>query len=109
VSAAAPRRALITGISGQDGSYLAELLCAEGLELHGIVREHADGDSPNLDAVRGALTLHDGDLLERGTLRAIVAATAPDEIYHLAAPAFVPDSWHAAADTLQGIATSPGS
>ena len=72
------RRALITGISGQDGSYLAELLHAEGLELHGVVREHADGDSPNLDAVRGALTLHDGDLLERGTLRSIIAATAPD-------------------------------
>jgi len=105
VSTAEPRRALITGISGQDGSYLAELLHAEGLELHGVVREHADGDSPNLDAVRAALTLHDGDLLEPGTLRAIVAATAPDEIYHLAAPTFVPDSWDAAAETMQGIAT----
>jgi GDPmannose 4,6-dehydratase len=105
VSATAPRRALITGISGQDGSYLAELLSADGLELHGIVREHADGDSRNLDAVRGSLTLHDGDLLEPGTLRAIIAATAPDDIYHLAAPAFVPDSWLAAADTLQGIAS----
>ncbi|MGD1049983.1 MAG: GDP-mannose 4,6-dehydratase [Solirubrobacteraceae bacterium] len=108
MSSPQPRRALITGISGQDGSYLAELLHAEGLELHGVVREHADGDSPNLDAVRGALTLHDGDLLERGTLRAIIAATAPDEIYHLAAPAFVPDSWSAAADTLAGIATLTG-
>jgi len=105
VSSVPRRRALITGISGQDGSYLAELLAAEGLELHGVVRERADGDSPNLDAVRGALTLHDGDLLERGTLRAIVAATEPQEIYHLAAPAFVPDSWAAVADTLAGIAT----
>jgi GDPmannose 4,6-dehydratase len=108
VSTAQPRRALITGISGQDGSYLAELLQAEGLELHGVVREHSDGDSANLDAVRAALTLHDGDLLERGTLAAIVAATAPDEIYHLAAPAFVPDSWVAAADTLAAIATLTG-
>jgi len=108
VSAPAPRRALITGVSGQDGSYLAELLCAEGLELHGIVREHADGDSPNLDAVRDSLTLHDGDLLTRGTLAAVIAAVSPDEIYHLAAPAFVPDSWHAAADTLHGIVTVTG-
>jgi GDPmannose 4,6-dehydratase len=108
VTAATPRRALITGVSGQDGSYLAELLSAEGLELHGIVREHADGDSPNLDAVRSSLTLHDGDLLERGTLRAVIAAVSPDEIYHLAAPAFVPDSWAATADTLQAIATVSG-
>jgi GDPmannose 4,6-dehydratase len=108
VSSPAPRRALITGVSGQDGSYLAELLNVEGLELHGIVREHADGDSPNLDAVRDSLTLHDGDLLVRGTLAAVIAAVSPDEIYHLAAPAFVPDSWRAAADTLHGIATVTG-
>jgi GDPmannose 4,6-dehydratase len=105
VSAVTSQRALITGVSGQDGSYLAELLSDEGLELHGVVREHADGDSPNLEKVRGVLTLHDGDLQLRGTLRAIIAETAPDEIYHLAAPAFVPDSWLAAADTLAGIAT----
>ncbi len=108
MSAATPRRALITGISGQDGSYLAELLCAEGLEVHGIVRDRADADTPNLDAVRGALALHEGDLVERGRLRAIVAAISPQEIYHLAAPAFVPDSWLAAADTLAAIATLSG-
>jgi GDPmannose 4,6-dehydratase len=102
------QRALITGVSGQDGSYLAELLLDEGLELHGIVREHADGDSPNLANVSGSLALHDGDLLERGTLRSIIAETSPDEIYHLAAPAFVPDSWEAVAGTLQGIATLTG-
>jgi GDPmannose 4,6-dehydratase len=99
------RRALITGISGQDGSYLAELLCEQGLEVHGTVREAADGDRPNLERVRGALQLHAGDLLERGTLRAIVAATAPDQIYHLASPAFVPHSWSAVADTLEGAST----
>ena len=102
------RRALITGISGQDGSYLAELLCAEGLEVHGTLREAADAATPNLDAVRGSLHLHEGDLLERGTLRAIVEATAPDEIYHLAAPTFVPDSWLALGDTLHGIAALTG-
>jgi GDPmannose 4,6-dehydratase len=108
VSAAAGRRALITGISGQDGSYLAELLHAEGLEVHGIVRKDTDGDSPNLDAVRGSLTLHRGDLLVTGSLREVIAATRPDEIYHLAAAAFVPDSWVAVAATLQGIATVTG-
>jgi GDPmannose 4,6-dehydratase len=108
VSSASPRRALITGISGQDGSYLAELLLAEGVELHGIVREPADAQSPNLEAVRSSLTLHGGDLLERGTLGAVIAAISPQEIYHLAAPAFVPDSWTAVAETLQGIATVSG-
>ena len=108
MSAATPQRALITGISGQDGSYLAELLRDEGIELHGIVRARADGDSPNLDAVRGSLTLHESDLLERGALRAVIAATKPDEIYHLAAPAFVPDSWAATADTMALIATLTG-
>ncbi len=96
-------RALITGVSGQDGSYLAELLAAEGIELHGVVRVRSDGDTPNLDGVRGALTLHEADLRRRGSLRAVVAATAPDEIYHLAAPAFVPDSWLAPADTIAAI------
>ena len=99
------RRALITGVSGQDGSYLAELLCEEGVEVHGTVREPTDRDSANLERVAGALHFHAGDLLERGTLRAIVADTAPDEIYHLASPAFVPHSWTAVADTLDGAAT----
>src|ERR1019366_8854348 len=84
VSAATPQRALITGISGQDGSYLAELLRDEGIELHGIVRARADGDSPNLDAVRGSLTLHESDLLERGALRAVVATSR--EIFGADAP-----------------------
>jgi len=99
------RRALITGVSGQDGSYLAELLCDEGLEVHGTVREPADSERPTLERVRGALSFHTGDLLERGTLGAIVAATVPDEIYHLASPAFVPHSWTAVADTMEGAAT----
>ena len=108
MSAATPQRVLITGVAGQDGSYLAELLAAEGVELHGIGRRSAGGDSPNLDAVRGSLTLHAADLRERGTLRAVIASAEPDEIYHLAAPTFVPDSWVAAAETMQSIATLTG-
>ncbi len=108
MSAAPPRRALITGVSGQDGSYLAELLCAEGLEVHGVLREAADRETPNLAAVRDSLILHRGDLLVRGTLAAVIAAVAPDEIYHLAAPAFVPDSWLAFADTMHAVVGSSG-
>jgi len=103
-----PRRALITGVCGQDGSYLAERLHADGVELHGIVRRADDRDARNLDGVRDALTFHHGDLLEQGTFRAVIEATRPDEIYHLAAPAFVPDSWTAIADTMQSIATVTG-
>ncbi len=108
MSAATAQRVLITGISGQDGSYLAELLCAEGREVHGTVRRAADRDAANLEAVRDSVTLHQGDLLEPGTLRAVIDATKPDEIYHLAAPAFVPDSWRLAAETMQAIATLTG-
>jgi len=85
VSRAAPR-ALITGITGQDGFYLAELLLAEGVEVHGVVR------TPGRGGPDGA-TLHVADVTTPGALAEIVAALAPDEIHHLAAPTFVPDSW----------------
>jgi GDPmannose 4,6-dehydratase len=96
-------RALITGIAGQDGSYLAELLCAEGIEVHGIVRDAATAATPNLDAVRGSVSLKVADLAEPGALAAIVETTRPDEIYHLGAPAFVPDSWSALALSMRAI------
>jgi len=108
VSGATAGRALITGVAGQDGSYLAELLCAEGLDVHGLVRDDAGAASPNLDAVRGAVTLHRGDLSREGTLRELLAATAPAEIYHLAAPAFVPHSWSTLATTMRAIAALAG-
>ena len=98
------RRALITGIAGQDGSYLAELLCAEGLEVHGTLRVAADAATPNLDAVRERLHLHEGDLLVAGALATLVAEIQPDEVYHLAAPAFVPHSWRALGNTMRGVA-----
>ncbi len=91
-----PRRALITGITGQDGSYLAELLLSKGYEVHGIVRrtssfatgriEHLhkgyDGDHPNLK-------LHYGDLGDSGSLRRVLAQVMPDEVYNLAAQSHV--------------------
>ena len=85
MSAGAPR-ALITGITGQDGSYLAELLAAEGVEVHGVARTAREGRPDGV-------TLHVADVTTPGALAAIVAAIAPDEIHHLAAPTFVPDSW----------------
>jgi GDPmannose 4,6-dehydratase len=107
VSVPRDRRALITGIAGQDGSYLAEALRADGLEVHGVLRDDRAA-TPNLDAVRGSIRLHVADLLEPGALSAIVEATRPQEIYHLAAPTFVPDSWSALAITLQAIAVLTG-
>jgi GDPmannose 4,6-dehydratase len=100
---ASPPRALITGIAGQDGSYLAELLCAEGTAVHGAIRGPLDRDLPNLAGVRGAVVLHEVDLDLPGSIARLVAEVVPDEIYHLAAPAFVPTSWSEPAATLRSI------
>ena len=89
-------RALITGITGQDGSYLAELLLEHGYEVVGMVRSPCERS----DGVR---TVH-GDLADAASLRAAVLETAPDELYHLAAPTFVPASWKDPAGTLALVA-----
>jgi GDPmannose 4,6-dehydratase len=99
-----PRRALITGIAGQDGSYLAELLVAEGCEVTGLVRPPADRELPNLAAVRDRVALLEGDLLAPRSLHAAMRAARPDELYHLAAPTFVPASWDDPTDTVAAIA-----
>jgi GDPmannose 4,6-dehydratase len=87
------RRALITGIAGQDGSYLAELLVGEGYEVVGVVRGGTGRPLPNLAAVRDDVALVEGDLLDPATLWRAVEVVRPDELYHLAAPTFVPASW----------------
>ena len=88
-----PRRALITGITGQDGSYLAELLLAKGYEVHGIIRRVALEDPANrlsrLQAVRDRIVLHAASLESYASIYQVVAAIAPDECYHLAAQSFV--------------------
>jgi GDPmannose 4,6-dehydratase len=101
------RRALITGIAGQDGSYLSEMLLERGDEVSGFDRAEAFA-SPNLDGVHGAFAELPGDLLDPGSIRAAVAAARPDEIYHLAAPTFVPDSWEDPTQTLAAIAGATG-
>jgi GDPmannose 4,6-dehydratase len=99
------RRALITGIDGQDGSYLAELLVAEGCQVTGMVRSATARDSPNLSAVRADIAFVAGDLLDEASLRRAVEDVRPDELYHLAAPTFVPESWEDPSRTLSAIAT----
>ncbi|MDX6718098.1 MAG: GDPmannose 4,6-dehydratase [Solirubrobacteraceae bacterium] len=93
-------RALITGITGQDGSYLAELLLERGYEVVGMVRSK----DTRVDGVRTV----QGDLAHGESLRAAVLETAPDELYHLAAPTFVPASWKDPATTLALVAGATG-
>jgi GDPmannose 4,6-dehydratase len=87
------RRALIIGIAGQDGSYLAELLLSQGYEVHGAVRQPVSTTFANLEPVRGALELHQADVLDELSLVDLLSASGPHEVYNLAAPSFVPMSW----------------
>jgi GDPmannose 4,6-dehydratase len=97
------RRALITGISGQDGSYLAELLVSKGYDVTGVVRDPEDREIPNLAGVRDRVALVGGDLLDPDTLVDALGAVRPHELYHLAAPTFVPTSWEDPASILDAI------
>ena len=90
----APRRALITGITGQDGSHLAELLLEKGYEVHGMVRRSSTETFQRLQGCRDQLTLHTGDLLDQRSLVDVMRACEPDEIYNLAAMSFVAASWN---------------
>jgi GDPmannose 4,6-dehydratase len=86
--------ALITGITGQDGSYLAELLLDKGYDVHGMVRRASTEKSERIEHLRDRLTLHQGDLLDqRSLVDTLRAAGPPDEIYNLAAMSFVAVSW----------------
>jgi GDPmannose 4,6-dehydratase len=96
-------RALVTGLTGQDGSYLAELLLEKGYAVTGMVRGSVERDLGCSEHLRERLSLVQGDLLDADSLRAAVEQTAPREIYHLAAPSFVPDSWLRPAETLGAI------
>lgn len=87
------KRALITGITGQDGSYLAELLLAKGYEVHGLVRRVSTGGTWRLDPILDRLILHDGDLVERGSVARLFKKSKPDEVYNLAAQSFVKASF----------------
>lgn len=83
------KKALITGITGQDGSYLAELLLSKGYEVHGLVRRSSSFNTWRIDHVRERLSLHYGDLIDTSSLTKTLMAIRPDEIYNLAAQSHV--------------------
>jgi GDPmannose 4,6-dehydratase len=87
------RRALITGITGQDGSYLAELLLERGYEVHGTVRRSSTEKFERIEHLRDRLRLHQADLLDQSSLVDALKAARPSEIYNLAAMSFVAISW----------------
>ncbi len=100
------RRALITGITGQDGSFLAELLLEKGYEVSGLVRGGGERELGCSEHLRERLALLGGDLLDPASLRAAVEQVRPHELYHLASPSFIPASWERPAETLRAIAGS---
>jgi GDPmannose 4,6-dehydratase len=93
--AAMPQRrsALITGITGQDGSYLAELLLEHGYDVHGMVRRSSTEKFERIEHLRDRITLHQADLLDQRSLVDALRAAHPTEIYNLAAMSFVAISW----------------
>ena len=83
------KRALITGITGQDGSYLAELLLEKGYEVHGMTRRASLPNTSRIDHLLSKITLHDGDLCDTSSIQRIMAIVRPDEVYNLAAQSHV--------------------
>jgi GDPmannose 4,6-dehydratase len=100
------KRALISGITGQDGSYLAELLLAKGYEVHGIVRRSSTETFERIEHLTGQIHLHQADLLDQVSLVNSIRVSEPNEIYNLAAQSFVPTSW--AQPSLTGEFTALG-
>ena len=93
-------RALVTGIGGQDGSYLAELLLEHGTEVVGVVRP-GTGPSENLEGVADRIELVEADLLDQGSLERALRSARAVEVYNLAAPSFVPASWDRPVETAE--------
>jgi GDPmannose 4,6-dehydratase len=89
-----PRIALITGVTGQDGSHLADLLLEKGYDVHGMVRRSSTETFDRLSHIRDRMTLHTGDLLDQRSLGDVMREVQPDEIYNLAAMSFVAASWN---------------
>ncbi|HTV87661.1 MAG TPA: GDP-mannose 4,6-dehydratase [Stellaceae bacterium] len=104
------RRALITGITGQDGAYLSQFLLGQGYEVHGLVRRSASADLVLSRliclGIREQVHLHDGDITDLASLIRILEAVAPHEVYNLAAQSFVQVSWQQA--YLTGLVTGLG-
>lgn len=88
------KRALITGITGQDGSYLAEFLLDQGYEVHGTVRRSSVEKFERIQQIRDRVTLHQMDLLDQLSIITVLEEVEPWEVYNLAAQSFVPTSWN---------------
>jgi GDPmannose 4,6-dehydratase len=89
----AKKTALITGITGQDGSYLAELLLEKGYQVCGMVRRSSTENFQRIEHLRNKIQLHQGDLLDHTSLSKVLEQVQPTEVYNLAAQSFVPTSW----------------
>ena len=87
------KTALITGITGQDGAYLAQLLLEQGYEVHGMVRRSSSDRFDRIEPLIDDITLHQADLLDQLSIVRLIEATSPDEVYNLAAQSFVPTSF----------------
>lgn len=87
------KRALITGITGQDGSYLAELLLSKGYQVHGLTRRLSSPNTERIGHLLPRIEMHDADLLDQMSLVRILDSVRPHEVYNLAAQSFVPTSW----------------
>ncbi len=87
------RTALITGITGQDGSYLAEFLLEKGYTVHGMVRRSSTVSLERIEHIAGRIHMHQGDLLDQHSLVKMLEDIRPNEVYNLAAQSFVPTSW----------------
>ena len=88
------KRALITGITGQDGSYLAEFLLEKGYEVFGVVRRTSHHSYERIDHLLDRVTIVPADLLDQHSLTQVVQESRPDEVYNLAAQSYVPTSWN---------------
>jgi GDPmannose 4,6-dehydratase len=100
--------ALITGITGQDGSYLAELLLAKGYAVHGLVRRSSSFNTGRIDHILTRVKLHYGDLVDSSSLHAVLKASQPDEIYNLAAQSHVRVSFEVPEYTCDVVAAGVG-
>jgi GDPmannose 4,6-dehydratase len=87
------KKALITGLTGQDGSYLAELLLGKGYEVFGLVRRSSSSNLNRINHLSGDIRILSGDLLDQSSLMDVVTEAQPDEIYNLASQSYVPISW----------------
>ena len=87
------KKALITGITGQDGSYLAEFLLEKGYEVHGMVRRASTETFSRIEHIREKIDIHQADLLDQLSIINLIEQVQPDEVYNLAAMSFVPTSW----------------